>query len=146
MTQKLARSVSAHIHGDLDVTLRRVRAFSAADLEVQLQVQAELRRRVNDESNAALFALYGIAIAVVGLFVSPAKGLNLLGLPIWASLVIGLFLGVVGAAVALPFAIGPVVRSLRRERALIWLAAYEDEIARRRGERGLRGRRWRSAH
>lgn len=146
MASKLAAVISVHIHNDLEVTLGRVQAFGSASLEDQLKVLAELRRRANDESNAAQFALYGIAIAVVGLFVSPAKGLNLLGLPIWASLVIGVFLGLVGAAIALPFAIGPVIRSVRRERAVIWLAAYDDEITCRRSEPGLRGRRWRSVH
>ena len=39
-----------------------------------------------------------------------------------------------------------LLRERRRKNALIWLAAYEDELVRRRAMGGSAGRRWRKAH
>jgi hypothetical protein len=142
----MSKQVGSHLHADLGVTPRRVDDFANAHFSDQLLVLAEIRRRAGDSSNGTQLAIAGIALAAFGLFVSPAKGLNLFGLPFAAALVLGAILGVAGALVALPFIIRPTVRSIHRERALVWLPAYEDALARRRFQKGRAARKWRRAH
>lgn len=132
--------VKSFLHRDLNVTPRRVRNFLEAPFEVQLLVRAELRRRANDDLTALELGLLGFALAFVALFVSPAKGFNLLGLPFLVALIAGAIIGVVGAVMLIPFAIGPLIRQSRRERAVVWLGAYDDaeKFVEHRSRRGRR--------
>lgn len=46
-----------------------------------------------------------------------------------------------------PLILLPIARDfVRRAQAIAWLGAYEDELQRRRNERGWRGRAWRRSH
>jgi hypothetical protein len=129
---KLEPDVALHIYRDLNVTPQRVRAFASAPYEVRLLVLAELRKRVGDDTTNLEFSMFGFVLAFLALFISPVKGISGVGLPFLASLIIGAILGLAGVAFVLPFAIVPVIRQGKRERAVVWLGAYLDELPGRR--------------
>ncbi|TXN32306.1 hypothetical protein [Lacisediminihabitans profunda] len=143
---KLSPQAAPHIYADTQVTLERVLSFGNATREIQLTVLTELRLRANDHANDTQIALVAVFVSFVGFFVSPIKNPVPEGAPLWTSLVVGAVLGIGGAIVAIPFLLRPVLRSLRKERATVWIPAFEDEIARRRGDITRQGRDWRRTH
>jgi hypothetical protein len=143
---KLSLQVAPHVYADTQVTVERVLSFGNATREIQLAVLTELRLRANDHANDTQIAFAAVVVSLVGFFVSPIKNPGPEGAPVWTSLVVGAVLGIGGAIVAIPFLLRPVLRSMRKERATVWLPAFEDEIARRRGDITREGRNWRRTH
>jgi ribose 1,5-bisphosphokinase PhnN len=132
--------VKAHVHKDSAATVARVLAFGQASPETQLAVLSELRSRVTDNSLTVEIAFGAAAISLAALFVGQQHVAPTT--VTWPSqLVVGLFLVVALSPIFLP--------QLRRSRsqtvAAVWLAAYEDELARRWLATGRRARQWRNA-
>lgn len=141
---------SAHLYNDDRVTPERVAAFAGASRDEQLKVLAELRRRsvddINDVQISIMVAAFG-ALSV--LFVAPGLSTHVLkaGTSAWAvELAAAIAAGAVVGIVLLPIIVFAVLNSRRRERATIWLRAYEDEIQRRWLQPGWRARVWRRNH
>ena len=132
---KLDPTIDAHVHNDLNVTVERVRSFGKENRGVQLQVLAHLRATLADQSTAIEIAVFALALSLFAYFIRPTGGVDFREMNWIASLVVALILG--GAlAIALLPAWGPqLLRNGRQQRAQVWLAAYEDEIQRRRSRR-----------
>lgn len=110
----------------------------------------ELRRRSADDANdvqsSIMVAAFGVLATV---FVAPlvATHVSPAGSQAWvASLAIGVTVGVVVVIVVVPVIGFAVIHSARRERATIWLRAYEDELQRRWRGTGKIARSWRRLH
>lgn len=143
--RKISGDARRHLYKDHNVTVERVDAFAEDSRAVQLEVLTELRSDINDETlTLSLSALvFAIVIPTAAGFVNvrPLDG------EIWAiaiaMAIVGLVLGLVLAgALGLPV----WVERMRRVRAHTWLRAYEDELARRRSQRGRVARRWQAEH
>jgi hypothetical protein len=143
---KIDPNVSPFIYEDVEVTPERLDRFGNADRATQVAVLTTLRLRANDSSNDTQIAVLALVVSTFGIFLSPASPVDLSKTPLWVSLVVGAILGFGGALVAVPFLIRPLVRSVRRERARVWMPAFEDEIARRRALRGRAARKWQHTH
>ncbi|MGO4785513.1 hypothetical protein [Cryobacterium sp. W22_MBD10_FK3] len=146
MGSKLPTTVAVHLHGDLDVSPTRVKAFGRAAYETQLNVLALLRARSGDDTTSAEVSLAALLLAFAALFIAPSRGLNFDGLPWLAAAIASGIFTLILATVLLPFIVSQVLRRGRTERAAVWLSAYEDEINRRRAMDGKGGRDWRNAH
>ncbi|WP_104193875.1 hypothetical protein [Cryobacterium sp. M25] len=146
MGSKPSAESSAHLHKDLDISPAKVRAFGDATYRTQLQVLAELRIRSGDDTTSIEYAVAGLLLGFSALIFAPAKAVSLEGLPWWVSLVGGALLALLFVAVLFPFLIPQALRHHRRRQAIAWLAAYEDEISRRRSMGGREGRVWRMGH
>ena len=67
--------------------------------------------------------------------------------PWWVKSIIMLALGLLLAVPVVTIVGVPLIlRDIKRKNALVWLAAYEDELARRRGMSGRVARRWQKIH
>lgn len=114
------------------MTRERVRKFGKASRTVQLGVLANLRATLADQSIAIEIAVIAIALSLLGSIFGPVKTIDFEGMN-WVSIVIITLLSGAFLAIALLPAYGPqLVRNGRQQRARVWLAAYEDEIQRRR--------------
>ncbi|MGN7861788.1 hypothetical protein ACTJI8_14505 [Microbacterium sp. 22303] len=138
-----------HIHDDSDVSSKRLTAFALEDRDVQTAVLAELRAMSADESNALSLTFASLVVAVLLVVAGPLMTVKVMpGLP--SSWLIQPLVVVV-AAVVLIIALSPMIvffvkEQKRRERAFVWLGAYQDELARRHRLRGSKARRWQRAH
>ncbi|TFC86676.1 hypothetical protein [Cryobacterium sp. TMT3-29-2] len=132
---KLPEDVRPHVFADFDVTPDRVKAFAIELPDVQRRVRAELRHRVADESMTIEFALVGLMLALLGFIVAPANPIHLEDMPLLSSFIFGAILAVVGLVILSPFAYGLYARHERRARAIVWLAAFDDEMSRRQNMR-----------
>jgi Mn2+/Fe2+ NRAMP family transporter len=141
---KIPGHVKGYLHKDLDTSTERVSAFGRAPHETQLAVLAELRSRVNDNSTNIEIAIGATAVSLVVLFVGPRQVLPVdAPLPVLA--IVGVVLGVFLGVLLLPMYLAPMLRSGKQTSASVWLAAYEDELARRWLATGRRARQWRNA-
>jgi hypothetical protein len=127
------------------VSLDRVDRFADLSRAEQLEVLTTLRGRgMEDNFELPLFAIVVpivTALAVGLMDVKPLAG------PLWADLIALALMGfVLGIVLGAPIAIPLLRREARRKSALALLAAYEDELVRRRAMGGREGRRWRKAH
>ncbi len=135
----------AHIHRHIRITSELVDRFAEAPRETQLQVFAQLRARVADDSHTIELAIAGIAVSLLTMLIVPAH--IDLGHPPWlVSLITGGMLGVFIAVLLIPLLMWSAVRSNRREIATVWLRAYEDELQRRYSQAGREGSNWRAKH
>lgn len=134
-----------HMHRHTRITSELVDRFAEAPRENQLQVLAQLRARVADDSHAIELAVAGIAVSVLALLLVPPR-VDLAHLPWVVSLATGGMLGIFVAVLLVPLLIGSAIRSNRREIATVWLRAYEDELQRRYQQHGLKASRWRAQH
>jgi hypothetical protein len=122
--------VKKHIHKDMNVTPERVKALAKAPRQVQLQVLAELRAATSDQSTAIDVAVIAVAFSLVGLFIKPVNGTDVLGMHWLVSLVVFLPVGAMLAIVVLIAFWGTLRLNKRQRRAHVWLGAYEDELER----------------
>jgi hypothetical protein len=117
-----------HLHRDTDVDLARVEAFLNAGPEVRLKVLAVLRSQASDDSTANELAILALTFSIVGLMVTPAAA-DLGNTDGIARVIFGGLLGVAAILMVLPFAVPALVRTQRRQSAIVWLRAYEDALA-----------------
>lgn len=144
------KTQSPHLHSDTKVTIERLDSFAEASREHQVSVLAKLRARAEDDANDIQTTILVGAFGVLGtLLVAPnvAGLIQKAGTGSWVvGLSAGAGIGVVIAIVMIPIVFSAVVRGARRERATVWLRAYEDELQRRWQLPGRGGRAWRRAH
>jgi len=127
------------------VSLDRIDAFAELPRDRQLDILTSLRgRSVEDHLELAMFGiLLPIVISVSLSFtkIEPLEG------PWWVKSIIMLALGLLLAVPVVTIVGVPLIlRDIKRKNALVWLAAYEDELARRRGMSGRVARRWQKIH
>ena len=139
-----------HVHADSAVDLQRVGGFAEAGRMEQLAALTELRRQVVDDSNAVDLGVFGAVLgAGIGVLVSSADT-GLPPLPWYVSMAVFAVVGLLGGALLLggviPLLVPMLKRSQRRERAELWLRAYEDELTRRWMKRGRTARHWQAIH
>lgn len=138
MAKKLDPEIQEHIHRELPVTPERVKAFGRAKYGIRLQVLAELRSRADSRLTGSDLAIVAITLSLFIFLVSPTRGIDF-GAMNWVVLiVVSLTLACV-LLLALLLLVIPHWRDLwQQRRASVWLAAYEDEIARRVARKGTR--------
>lgn len=129
---KLDPSISEHLHKDLNVTVDRVRSFGKSSRKVQLEVLARLRATYADQSTAIEIAIAAVAFSLFTFFVRPPEGLNFQEMNWAVGAIIGLLLAATVLVVLIPIFGPQLLRNSRQQHAQVWLAAYEDEIQRRR--------------
>ena len=141
----------AHIYTDTDVTMERLQLFALDSHREQVRTIATLRAAAADESNAMSLSFGGIAVAFLIALTVPAPPL-LAGVTIdtFSGWIVLLTMSVV-LAVTVLVALAPAMilsarDSAHRERAVIWLQAFEDELARYHRQRGRAARRWKRVH
>lgn len=127
-----------HVHKNRDDLDRRVEDFGSASLSVQRAALAELRREASERPGASYLALLAIVIPFIFALQPGVEITN----P-WAAAVVGI---VFVLFVGLIIAVMERIISRGQRTSIMWLAAYEDEIDRRRSMRGAEGRRWRREH
>jgi hypothetical protein len=119
----------AHLHKDTDVDQARIDKFVAAPTAVRLRVLAELRRRAGSDEFGTQLALMGVLVAIAVAVIPQSSGEPLPDLPMWVRIGSGLFTGIMLGVLFLPVVVILVVHTVRRDRAVVWLAAYEDALA-----------------
>jgi len=137
------RSPTAHLYRHSNVTLDNLESFAVAPRGEQVKILAELRKRASDDSHTIELAIVGIAATLIATLVVPDH-VDLSGLPLIGALIAGGLLGIVAVLVLIPLLITTAVRSNRREAAMVWLRAYEDELQHWQGLPGRAGRKWRA--
>lgn len=125
---KLDPAVAEHIHFDEAVDEERVARFLDASSALRMRVLAELRRRVGTDQSSGELAVVGLAIALVVALMPSTPAAALDGAEWWQRLTGGFIAGVLGVIVLLPMLTRYIVNSVRRDRAIVWLAAFEDAI------------------
>lgn len=148
MTRSRRRSTTRttpHVHDDLHVSHERLSAFAQADRDMQVATLAVLRERASDDGNHLVMSFAGIFVAV--LLAATVTPVVITDAQLWwvaplATLVVGavLFLAL------LPSLLPALRASNRTQQAVVWVAAYEDELARWRSMPGRVGRTWRRSH
>lgn len=149
-TQSNREDAVAHIYADTNVTVERLQLFAQATYEEQVRTIATLRAAAADESDTTSLSYGGIAAAfLIALAVpaSPLLGGRVATVLEWIILVaISVALALIVLAALSPAMILSARDLVRRERALVWLRAFEDELARYHRQRGWAARRWKRAH
>jgi hypothetical protein len=138
-----------HIYDDLDVTSSRLTRFALADREEQVAVLAKLRARSVDDSTTITMGFSSLVIAVFLVIAAPLLTLDIdpvLRRSWVAALVLTLLIMFLLLILTAPALVVTAREQARRERATVWLAAYEDELARRHRLRGPFARRWQREH
>jgi hypothetical protein len=138
-----------HIHDDSDVSSKRLTDFALADRDVQVAVLARLRTTAADESNTLSLSFTSLLIAILLVIAAPLVTMKVP--PAVRESWLGQLVMVACTVVLLIVALSPVMffyvmELKRRERAVVWLGAYQDELARRHRLRGREARRWQRAH
>jgi hypothetical protein len=124
--------------------LSEVKAFGEQPAHTQFQVLQDLRSRVATDFAPMSIAISAVALALAALFFPAASTTwSTNGL---SNLISGVIIGVVVVIALAPTLIGIAMDQAARVLAMVWLAAYEDELERRRSMPGLVGRRWRRSH
>jgi hypothetical protein len=138
---RLDPAVKHLIHRHHRLNLSELAKFGEAPHATQVTVLAELRRPVGDQSSSVEITLGASALAFITIFFVPTA-LVPDGAPWLARIVIGAIVGLGAAAVLIPIFIGPYLRTSAQTVACVWLAAYEEELARRWASKGKKARRW----
>lgn len=143
------RTAEPHIHNDVDVTTDRLNDFALAGRSTQINVLAKLRAQSADDSVATQLSIASLVLAIFVVIAAPLITVQpdpTLASSWWAKPI--LIVALVGVLLlALSPALWDAAKGhVRRERAVVWLAAYEDELARRHRLRGRDARRWHRAH
>ncbi|WBU36710.1 hypothetical protein [Homoserinibacter sp. YIM 151385] len=128
-----------HVHKDRKKLSDRVEAFADSSLAQQRLALAELRVESADRDGPTYLTIVAIVVPVA-LVLSPVTPIE--GNPWGAALVIG----IAGIPFAIALFVAERVLSRSQRTALMWLRAYEDELARRQLMRGSSGRKWRRSH
>lgn len=138
--------VTEHLHTDVRDVAARTRRFGNANHDTQLRVLKELRMDVAIDSTQPSFTVAALFLAFVAIVVPPAANLDFQRSPWWVTLVV-LSVAILLLAVVLLVALSPLLRQHgRRAVAIVWLAAYEDEISRWRSLDTREGKAWRRTH
>lgn len=148
--------VEQHLNADLDVSRARLEAFGGEDVDSQLRVIAALRARADNQEASQLLGVHSMSIAVLALILALIPGLVPAASPLrwgpylWVGAVV-LFLVVnaidfIVVVVLAPIMIDQFRVNSKREQAVVWLGACQDELARLRGQTGKSGRAWRREH
>lgn len=119
-----------HMYRHINVTPALVDRFADASRATQLRVLAQLRKRATDDSHTVELAIAAIAVSVL-VSLTGTPHLDLEKLPWQVGLAAGGTLGLLVAGMLAPLVIGSAIRSNRRDSAVVWLRAYEDEVQRR---------------
>lgn len=127
------------------LSLELVDDFAELSRAEQFEVLAILRpRTVEDTIDLPLFGI--ILPIIIGLSIGFTNVHPLTG-PLWSTVIVSTVIGFVLAVVFGAVIGGPhIVREARRKEYITLLAAYEDELVRRRSMPGRDGRRWRATH
>ena len=136
---------SPHLHRDSEVTTRRLDLFAAATRDEQVAVLPHLRRRAADDSHTTELTVIGLALTIIATVVLPQQ-IDLSDLSPLSGIIAGAIIGFVAIIALVPSLVSSVVHASRRQTALVWVRAYEDELTRQHGRGGIAGRRWRRAH
>lgn len=123
-----------HIHDDLDVTRTRLDAFAVATRAEQTTALALLRAQAADESTSAKLGLTSILIATMLVVLAPFLAFDVddhvRGNPVFAGLA-AVVVSVILVIFLVPAMVDVARDQNRRERATVWLGAFQDELARR---------------
>lgn len=143
------RKAEPHIHSDVSVTTDRLNDFALASRSTQARVLAKLRAQSVDDSVTTQLSIASLVLAIFVVIAAPLITVQpdpALASSWWARLILMVALIAV-LLVALSPALWDAAKGhVRRERAVVWLAAYEDELARRHRLRGPAARRWQREH
>jgi len=137
--------VMAHIHSSTAITIAQLDDFARAPREIQVRVLAKLREQtVENNVDLALFALViSVALPIVG-FTSTG---TVSDSPLWARVVVVCVMALlVTFLVTVVVGWTPIRNHRRRETAVVWLGAFQDELDRRNRQRGCAARKWRATH
>jgi protein-S-isoprenylcysteine O-methyltransferase Ste14 len=138
-----------HIHRDVDVTSGRLDAFALAPRAEQAVVLARLRAQSADTSGTAVLSLVSLLVAVLLVIAAPLITVeidpSLQGNVLFATTTM-VALIIVLLVFFIPGIVEAAKDAVRKERAAVWLGAYQDELARRHLLRGRRARRWQRSH
>jgi protein-S-isoprenylcysteine O-methyltransferase Ste14 len=147
---------AVHLHNDLHVTRARVEDFASADFDIQLGVLASLRSNADSQEATQVLAVQSMVVAVLAVLLTFAPGIvpHVKAIdygPFWWLQFIAVSIGVVVLVVVAVIVVIPVLIdqsrfTRKRQQAVVWLGAYEDELARHRSSRGRAARRWRRTH
>lgn len=145
------KSEVAHIYADTDVTMERLQLFALDTHQEQVRTIATLRAAAADDSNAISLSFGGIAVAfLIALTVPESPLLGGMTIDTISGWIVLLTMSVVLAVIVLVALVPAMILSARdsahRERAVIWLRAFEDELARYHRQRGRAARRWKRVH
>lgn len=143
------KTKNVHVHDDMEVTRTRLDAFANASRMEQAEVLAILRARAADESSAATLGLLSILIATLVVMIGPVITINvddsLRTNPIFVAALVAVIVIVLLLAFT-PALFDQARYQNRRERAAVWIGAYQDELARRHRLKGRVARRWQRRH
>jgi cation transport ATPase len=143
------RKTEPHIHTDVNVTVERLNDFAVASRSAQVEVLAKLRAQSADDSVTTQLSISSLLLAIFVVIAAPLITVQpdpTLLSAWWSKLVLTTVLAGV-LFLALSPAIWDAAKGhVRRERAVVWVAAYEDELARRHRLRGPAARRWQREH
>jgi uncharacterized membrane protein YbhN (UPF0104 family) len=143
------RNAEPHIHNDVDVTADRLKDFALASRTTQVSVLAKLRAQGADDSVATQLSIASLVLAIFVVIAAPLITVEpdpALTSSWWARPILTVALVVVLLLALSPALWDAAKGHVRRERAVVWLAAYEDELARRHRLRGPAARRWQREH
>ena len=143
------RQPAAHVYSDTDVTQARLDAFAVASRMEQVRALAVLRAQAADESAAAKLGLSSVLVATLVVVLAPILAIDIDDRVRENPVAVGIIVAAVVAVLLLAFApalIDMARDQARRERAVIWIEAFEDELARQHRLRGRAARRWQKAH
>lgn len=131
------------------MTLERLDAFALASRAEQVKVLAQLRAQAADDSAANKLGIWGFLIAALVVILAPILTLDVddrvRNNPLAAGIVVAVVVVVLLLAFA-PALIDMARDQNRRERAVVWLGAFEDELTRRHRLSGRVARRWQREH
>lgn len=128
---KPSAEAASHLHKRADVDPAKITAFGDASWATQLEVLKWLRLDISADVSQLQYFAVTLLLGFLTLLIAPPEGFDLTGTNWLTSLVLGALLVAFLLLLAVPF-LWPLMMD-HRDRAvkLVWLAAYEDEIARR---------------
>jgi hypothetical protein len=138
-----------HLHADLDVTNDRLNAFAAAPRAHQVAVLARLRAQSADVTASTVLTLTSLLLATLLVLAAPLLTVDVDPKVKQNPLLITVLIVVLTLMLLVAFVpafIGSARDANRKERAAVWLGAYQDELARRHRLRGREAREWKRTH
>lgn len=130
--------VAKHLHDHIIVTRAELDAFANEEDDVRLLLLAELRSRAADQETSLVLTLEAAAIAIVAIMLSrvPVDAVTVPPGPTWTrALILGItcaLLAVIALALVAPSVWRSVKGNRDHERAVVWIAAYEEALTDRK--------------
>ncbi|MCE0459493.1 hypothetical protein [Curtobacterium flaccumfaciens] len=126
--------VAQHLHDDIVVTREKLDAFMRDDDAVQLLVLAELRSRAADQETTLVLTLQAATVTILAVMLARIPvGSAAPSSSGWTGSVAFAIAALVLAAFAIllimPSVRNAVIGNRNRQRAVVWLAAYEQALS-----------------